>query len=366
MPAGRDGLANIAKTERLSGTMATKQLAARCALSLAGMLLVSGASAQDSATAGALFEKGVADMEASHFDTACPAIEESQRIDPRPGTLFTLAECDAHWGKVASAAAQYQEYVDLVSRLTGEQQKRHKARADIARAQLAKLKPTVPTLTLVLPADAPPGTFVTRNGEELKGAALGLPLPVDPGQYVIVTHVPGGAEHETKVSIQLGEAKRVPLEATKSATLPAPPVASTAPLEPAPSADSQAEAERGQAHGNGRKTAAYVAGGVGVAGIVVGSVTGILVFSKKHTVTGNCTGASCSETGLDAANSGKTLATISDVGFGVGIAGLALGTILWLSGGSESASAEHARTTSFQPMLVGTNGGFAAGLLRRW
>src|SRR5882724_2704267 len=135
--------------------MATRRLGVAGAWASGCVLFVSVASAQDSATAGALFEKGVADMEAGQFASACPAIEESQRIDPRPGTLFTLAECSARWGKVASAAAQYQEYVDLVSRLTREQQQRHKARADIARGQLTKLKPSVPTLTLVVPADAP-------------------------------------------------------------------------------------------------------------------------------------------------------------------------------------------------------------------
>jgi hypothetical protein len=343
--------------------MPSRPLAAGCAFSVAALLFVSGASAQDTATAGALFEKGVADMEAGRFESACPAIEESQRIDPRPGTLFTVAECQARWGKVASAAARYQEYVDLVSRLGPDQQARHKARVDIARAQLVKLKPTVPTLTLVLPPDAPPGTYATRNGEVLKGAALGLALPVDPGEYLVVTHVPGAPERESKVSIQLGEAKRVPLDVTVAVSKPA-----AAPLSPpvaAPSQGSQAAAPA-PTHGSSRKTAAYVAGGVGIAGIALGSVTGVLVLSKKHTMNDNCTGTDCNADGVSAANSAKTLATVSDVGFGVGIAGLAVGTILLLTGGSESAAAEHARGTGWQPVFVGNSGVIGGGLFRRW
>ncbi len=325
------------------------------------LLFASGAWAQDTATAGALFEKGVADMEAGHFESACPAIEESQRIDPRPGTLFTVAECEARWGKVASAAARYQEYVDLVSRLTPDQQQRHKVRADIARSQLQKLKPTVPTLTLTLPADAPPGTFVTRNGEVLKGAALGLALPVDPGEYVIVTHVPGAPERETKVSVQLGDAKRVQLDTTSAATAPVAVAPPAAPVDVHPSPSSE------PSHGNGRKTAAYVAGGIGVAGIVVGSVSGILVLSKKSTVKDNCAGGACNDTGLDAANTGKSLATVSDIGFGVGLAGLAVGAILLLTGSDSGSSvAEHAHATSWQPVLVSGNGLFGTGLSKRW
>jgi len=336
-------------------------------LSVASWLFVSVASAQDSATAGALFEKGVADLEAGRFESACPAIEESQRIDPRPGTLFTLAECHARWGKVASAAAQYQEYVDLVSRLTPEQQQRHKLRADAARAQLVKLKPSVPTLTLLLPADAPPGTFVTRNGELLKGVALGLPLPADPGEYVIVTHVPGRAERETKVRLELGEAKRVLLEASGPASEPgAPPAPISAPPVALPDTHGNAQAGHPQPPGKSHRTAAYVAGGVGVAGLVVGSITGILVLEKKHTVSNNCSFGSCNDAGLNAANGGKHLAVASDVGFGVGIAGLAVSAVLLLTGGSDSAVDEHSGETRFRPVLTGHNGLVSAGLFRRW
>jgi hypothetical protein len=335
-----------------------------CVWLVAGMLAVSVASAQDSATAGALFEKGVADMEAGRFDSACPAIAESQRIDPHPGTLFTLAECHARWGKVASAVAQYQEYVDLVSRLTADQQQRHQARVDIARAQLHKLKPSVPTLTLVLPAGAPPGTVVTRNGEMLQGAALGLALPVDPGQYLIVTRVPGGTDRETRVALQLGEQKRVALELSP-ATPPAVPLAAAAP--PSSERDAQANTNPNapeRARGNGRKTAAYVAGGIGLTGVAVGTVTGVLVLGKKQTVNDNCVGSACNDTGLAAATSGQHLATVSNVSFGIGIVGLAASAFMLLTGSPDQAGSEHA--TRLQPILVGQNGGLSAGVFRRW
>jgi len=334
-----------------------------CALSGACALLVSVASAQDSATAGALFEKGVADLEAGRFESACPAIAESQRIDPRPGTLFTLAECHARWGKVASAAAQYQEYVDLVSRLTPEQQQRHKARVDIARAQLAKIKPSVPTLTLVLPADAPSGTVVTRNGEVLKGAALGLALPADPGEYVIVTRAPGGADREVRVTLQLGDQKRLALEVSKaSEAAPLTPQAAPPLTEP----NAKVESTPGPARSSGRKTAAYVAGGIGLAGIAVGTVTGILVLGKKQTVNDHCTAGSCNEEGLAAANSAQNLATASNVSFGIGIVGLAASAIMLFTGSSESAASARARVARFQPVFSGQSGGFSAGVSRRW
>jgi hypothetical protein len=331
---------------------------AACAGALSGVLSLaaSPAFAQDAATAGALFDKGVSDMQAGHFDSACPALEESQQLDPHPGTLFTVAECQAKWGKVASAVQRYQDYTDLVSRLPADQQARHRERVGIAKLQLGKLKPSVPTLTLVLPATAPPETTVTRNGVALQGAALGLALPVDPGQYVIVTRLPGGAEHSTTVLIALGDAKRVDLDVSQPAA-PAPSAAQPllAPGSNAPPAESERSSN----------TPAYVIGGIGVAGVALGSVTGILVFGKKSTVKDDCVGSSCTSAGVSAANSGKTLAIVSDIGFGVGIIGLATSAVLLLTRPKTESSAQ-AVAPRWEPLLAGTSGGAWAGLGRRF
>lgn len=350
--------------------MTPRLLAALCLVTASATLPARTALAQDSATASALFDKGVADMQAGQFATACPAIEESQRLEPRPGTLFTLAECQAHWGKVASAVAHYEEYVALVSRLPGDQQTRHRDRVRTANSQIAKLKPTVPSLSLQLPANAPAGTSVTRNGVLLQGAALGLPLPVDPGDYVVVTRTPGGAEHQVTISVALGDAKRVALEvsaessAAPTAAAAQAPTAAALPLGSA--ANSAPETPTDQQRS---KAPAYVAGGIGIAGIVVGSVTGLLVFGKKSTVSRECAGHVCSDAGVSAANSGKSLAIVSDIGFGVGIAGLATATILLLTARHDepvAGAAAPSRSARWEPLLVRAPGGGWAGLKHTW
>lgn len=333
--------------------------------SLACLLFAANAAAQDTATAGALFDKGVADMEAKRFASGCPAIEESQRLDPRPGTLFTLAECLAQWGRVASAVARYQEYADLVPLLSPQQQARHKDRLATARAQVQKLKPTVPTLTLVLPASAPAGTTVTRNGETLGGAALGLALPVDPGPYEIVVHAPGLPDRQASVTLELGEQRRVELEtgppkpepnAQLGAPPPVPPVNAQVENKPVPAPQPAASS------GSGRRTAAYVAGGVGIAGVALGTVTGILVLGKKQTVNDNCPNHACNDEGYSAVQSGKSLALASSVGFGVGVAGLVLGGVLLLTG--SEAKPKHAQT--WRPVLTAGNGTYGGGFVGRW
>ncbi len=290
-------------------------------LPLGACLLAPSAFAQDTAAAGALFDKGVSEMGLGHFDVACPALDESQRIEPRAGTLFTSAECHARWGKVAGAVARYEDYIGLVSRFPADQQSRHRDRATIASDQVAKLKPTVPTLIVVLSANAPPGTVVRRNGVELKGASLGLPLPVDPGQHVLSAQAPGGEEQTMTVTMVLKQQLRFELEpppAPPSAALDTTP--STAPATPAP------------AHGSSQRTWGYVAGGIGIVGLAVGATTGALVLGKKGTAEEHCTGGACrDQEGVDAGTSARSLATVSTVGWGVGIAGLAAGAILLLT-----------------------------------
>ncbi len=87
----------------------------RCTLLVSAALLLSGgvAAAQDISAAKALFEKGVEDLQAGKLDTACPALAgESYRMDPRPGTLFTLADCFDRAGTPASATARYEDYLN--------------------------------------------------------------------------------------------------------------------------------------------------------------------------------------------------------------------------------------------------------------
>ncbi|HEY1536742.1 MAG TPA: hypothetical protein VGF76_22125, partial [Polyangiaceae bacterium] len=149
---------------------------------------------------------------------------------------------------------------------------------------------------------------------------------------------------------------RVELDVSQPAPAsPAPESTALAPASNAPPAESQRKSN----------TPAYVIGGIGVAGIAVGSVTGILVFGKKSTVKDDCVGSTCSSAGVSAANSGKTLAIVSDIGFGVGIVGLATSAVLLLTRPKAEPVAQ-LLTPRWEPLLASTPGGAWAGLGRRF
>jgi hypothetical protein len=87
------------------------------------------------------------------------------------------------------------------------------------------------------------------------------------------------------------------------------------------------------------RTAGWVVGGIGVAGLGVGAVAGILTLGKKGTVDDNCNADKrCNPTGYDAAQSGKTLGMVTTTGLVVGVLGVGVGTYLLLSGDKTGAT----------------------------
>ncbi|XXY17843.1 hypothetical protein WME88_57415 [Sorangium sp. So ce216] len=316
---------------------------------IAALVVSTPVLAQDIASAEVLFERGLVDMDAGRYETGCKALAESQRLDPRPGTLFTLAFCESTWGRVATAVTRLGDYLRLVEGLPQDQQARQRERVAAATAERALLAPRVPELALSLPAGAPAGTVVMRDGIVLGEASLGVGLPVDPGEHAVSTRAPGGPVWEQRITIAEGEKKRVVLEVdTEMAVVGSTPPSSGGGEVPA-----------------GRRTAVYVAGGVGVAGVVLGGIMGALTFGKRGVIEEHCgagIGAhderACDTTGYDAAKSARTTGLLSTIGFGVGLAGLGTAAVLlWTEpGGARATTGAAPRWISAGVLAAGPSG----------
>ncbi|MEP7123809.1 MAG: hypothetical protein ABJE95_22965 [Byssovorax sp.] len=311
----------------------------RClsALSLLGPLALSPiAAAQDVAAADALFNRGVNEMKAGKYPEACPLIAESMRLDPQPGTLFTLSQCEVKWDRVATAVARLDDYLQLYERLTPDQKAQQLHRPKLVKEQRDRLAPDVPELTLSLPAGAPAGTVVKRDDAVVSSAALGLALPVDPGEHVVSTQAPGGPLREQRITIVRADKKALVLEVTAPQAIeptPAPPtpvvaaVPEPAKQEPLPAAGP-----------SGRRVAVYAVGGVGLAALALGGVMGGLALGKKSVIEAHCGSAikepsdtSCDQTGFDAASASKPLTLVSTIGFAAGLAGIGTAVVLLLT-----------------------------------
>ena len=297
-------------------------------LILAALLLVSVSAhaedRQDPAAAEELFRQGRAAAEKRDFLSACAKFRESNRLDPAVGTLFNIADCEEKLGRFATSWTLFQE---VAQRLANDDD-RHAIAARRAQA----LEARVPMLSVHLVAAARAGVQVRRDGIVLGDASLDTALPVDPGEHVVIVEAPGAEPAQFRTTV--GEGEHAQLQVSVGAPSPAFKGTGAAGGTPASSA--------GASH-----AAAYVIGGVGVAGLITGAVAGLLVLDRKSTVNDNCKAHLCNQTGLDAAREGKTLGIVTTVGLVTGALGLGAASYLFLT---TPAPNENARASAY---LVG-------------
>jgi PEGA domain len=278
--------------------------------SLAGLvlaLLASGptialAQPRDPAGAEAIFRDGQAAMGRGDFATACKKFEESQRLEPAPGTLFFLADCEEKRGLLATSWAHFQE---LLQKLPKDDPRRPNV-VDRARA----LEPKIPKLTLRLKEDTPKDATVTRNGLVFGPASLGTPVPIDPGTYTIVVEAKGYQRSETTITIESG-AKEI--------------VVGVGPV------DESAVAEHVSAGGL-RVPLGVTIGGIGLAAVATGIGVGVAAKNDYDDSDRYCgPDDRCDPAGVDIRDSARTMGTAATVVFFVGVAATLGGTIVWLT-----------------------------------
>ncbi len=274
-----------------------------------------------------LFHEARALMTEGTFPEACRKLEESQRLDAGAGTLLNLAGCYERLGRRASAWATYLEAASLAER-SGEVEWEA-----TASKRAASLEPTLSTLTIYVPEpNRAKDMWIERDGTRVEPAQWGIPIPVDPQSYSVVVRAPGRLSWSTTalVNDQPGNT---------SVTVPV-----LAPIAQEP--DAASEVTRVSTHperlrptvpdvpdqGSGQTTVAYAAGGVGVLGLAVGSVFGLMAKSTYDESSKHCDERNrCSREGFDLDERAHRFAAISTVSFGVGIVAIATGGALLLT-----------------------------------
>lgn len=310
--------------------MRTFHVTLSVALALAALFASPRASAQEAA-AEALFDSGRQAMTAGDFPKACQQFRESRRLDPAVGTDFNLADCEEKRGMLATA---WQLFRAVEQRLPASDD-----RQAIAHDRARALQGRVPKLTLHLATEAPRDATVRDGNVALGAASFDVALPMDPGPHELLVSAPG---HEPRsFPVTLAEAETRTVEVTPGARARS----SSSPDAPTPGAP-PASSSSHDAKGSGTRTLGFVLGGVGVAGLGVGAVTGMMVLGKKKTVDANCDDRRlCSQAGTDAASAGHSLQIISNVGWVVGVVGVGVGAYFVLSGGQSSSSSTRAGVT---------------------
>jgi hypothetical protein len=259
---------------------------------------------------------------------------------------LNLAVCHAREGRTASAWVEFQEAA------TAARETKRRDRIRLAERELKALEKSLSRLTIEVPSEARvPGLRIERGGEAVGEGAWGTPVPIDPDiELELAATADGYRPYRMRVTAQKGEQKTIVIPKLEKLPLPAP-VAKKR----------QASTDTSRADAEGRKTrrlVAYVAGGVGVVGIGLGTFFGLRAISKNSDSEEHCSGKLCSPDGLELNDEADRAATISNVAFGVGILGLGVGTYLFLTSMPDESSRPPESDTAMRvtPSLGPTGG----------
>jgi hypothetical protein len=317
----------------------------------AGYLIVAGAlttsvargePSADAARAEAMFAEGRRLMSAGDYAAACPKFADSQSLDPAPGTALNLAICYEKAGKLASAWAAFK----TAQASAGSAGQRD--RAAVAKKKSAGLEARVSRLTIAVPAASQaPGLEIRCDQEPVREAEWGVAVPRDGGGHDVQASAPGKMPWTTHVELkesgQRAEVEVPRLEDAPSAPVGvvaqggAPPVASEAPPTAPTAALTGAPGETPEHHGQAQRVVGLAIGGLGVAGVALGSVAGLLASSKYNDAKIKCGPSApvCGPGTADAANSlhdtAVSWATVSTTAFIAGGVALAAGVVLFVT-----------------------------------
>ena len=174
------------------------------------------------------------------------------------------------------------------------------------------------------------GASVTVDGKPIEMKQRTAELRLDPGEHTVLVELDGFQQLSSTLTLRAGQQRSLDLRLK--------------PLdEPAGEPVSSFGAQR---------IAALVVGGVGVAGLAVGSGLGLSAISTQEDALATCRNRQptlCTAESLDLNESAKTQATISTVSFAVGGGALVAGVVLFFT--APSASTEGTEAASWLQSL---------------
>lgn len=246
------------------------------------------------------YARGQQAFAAGDFSAALQAFEEAYANVANPIVLVSIGESAAQLGRVETALAAYDAYLRARPDAPDRDEVGQK-RAALAAAQApARLSVT----------SEPPGADVILDGQ-LTGAKTPVVLEVRPGAHRVSLVLIGYETERVTAELAPGGSDQRAVTLKPS---PAPPVAQAAPLapvqpEPPPLVTPQPP-----------HAAIIVTASLGAAGVIAGSVLGVLALKERSDFNTHPT-----EAGADR---GERLALFSDVGFGIGAMSLITTAVL--------------------------------------
>ncbi len=314
----------------------------QCGLAIAGLWLLAGTAAADEpktepnatdapalAAARDAFRLGSDLARQGQWSDALAAFERSSRLHPHASTLYNIGYCERALGRLtrarhALAGAELLDRSAPEGELTPAQREAlggylREIERKVARAIVASPTPGTRVAIDGKPleiADEGAGHVVAVAGTREPGPPERAPagafdVVLDPGSHLVAIALPDGRSDVRTERFEPGEVRRLDLVVAPPRREP--PRAAPAERPPGPPSPS-----------------AYVAFGLGAAGVTAGLVSGAIALEARSEVDARCEVKNLCPRAADAAiDRMRTSAAISTVGIGIGLANVALGVGLY-------------------------------------
>jgi tetratricopeptide (TPR) repeat protein len=301
--------------------------------------------------ARAAYEAGQKKFDAGEFAAAAEDFKKADELYPGAAPKHKLAVSLDKAGKAEEAVAAYRSFIDSNP---GDKYADKVAEAEKRIKELDKsAAPEVARVTLAVTPANVKNLVVTVDGKEVQGTTLEL----TPGQHTVVISADGHKPLTEVVEVKAQETRELAVTLTPAAAVkpkPAKPRPKPKPVKP----DEEPE-ERSN-------VPAYITLGIAGAGIVLGTVFGILALGKKSDFDDRAeAGDATSEELTELADDAERSALIADMSFGVALTFGITGAVLLFSGGDDDEE-EEKKEGSARPTVApyaGTQGG---GVVAKW
>jgi hypothetical protein len=209
----------------------------------------------------------------------------------------------------------------------------------------ASLNGRIPSLVVTVKG-TPEGeqATVSVDGTPIPAGVLGLPRAVDPGHHVVTAKIASKtAQGDGKQEVDVREGEQKPVEVTLTVTTTPEPTETPGPAAPPPEAPTPVTS-------HSPTVITWVGVGLAGAGVIAGTVTGVLSMSKKSALQSECPNDVCAPGNSDysAANTYALVSTIGFIAAGVGAAVAAVTLVV----GHEEPAATPAEAPPAQTGLV--------------
>ena len=286
-------------------------------------------SASEKDTARQLMDVGDAKFAEGDYQAALEAYQGADEIMGVPSTGVAVGRTQAKLGLLVEAR-------DSLLRVTRFPQKPGESSVYVdARREAAQLAAAlverIPTVKIEVTGAADGTELDVRvDDKPVAKGTLRFPRRMSPGKHAVVVRAQGYFDGSATVDLAEGDREVVTIALKRDPNAPV--EAATEPDGPEPSPANGSDDE------GGLSPLVWVGFGVGAAGLLVGTITGAVALSRTSSLRDTCGGDVCGPQHEDDVKKAEAIAHGSTASFAIGGVGVALGVValLWLSGGDEA------------------------------